>query len=90
MHRLICLSLISPWWQVSRLMDLIVHSLYSNKEVFLRELIRHVTCPISYSNANSVSCICYRCLHGACVKHSFRSLFIRILETCVNIECANP
>ena len=57
MHRLICLSLISPWWQVSRLMDLIVHSLYSNKEVFLRELIRHVTCPISYSNANSVSCM---------------------------------
>ena len=28
--------------QVSRLMDLIVHSLYSNKEVFLQELIRLV------------------------------------------------
>ncbi|XP_077213454.1 uncharacterized protein LOC143848397 isoform X3 [Tasmannia lanceolata] len=27
--------------QVSRLMDLIVHSLYSNKEVFLREPVRH-------------------------------------------------
>ena len=26
--------------QVSRLMDLIVHSLYSHKEVFLRELVR--------------------------------------------------
>lgn len=30
------------FWQVSRLMDLIVHSLYSNKEVFLRELVRWV------------------------------------------------
>jgi hypothetical protein len=29
--------------QVNRLMDLIVHSLYSNKEVFLRELVRWVT-----------------------------------------------
>jgi heat shock protein 90kDa beta len=28
--------------QVSRLMDLIVHSLYSHKEVFLRELVRSV------------------------------------------------
>ncbi|XP_077213453.1 uncharacterized protein LOC143848397 isoform X2 [Tasmannia lanceolata] len=27
--------------KVSRLMDLIVHSLYSNKEVFLREPVRH-------------------------------------------------
>jgi HSP90 family molecular chaperone len=26
--------------QVSRLLDLIVNSLYSNKEVFLRELVR--------------------------------------------------
>jgi hypothetical protein len=30
--------------QVSRLMDLIVHSLYSNKEVFFRELVRLVFC----------------------------------------------
>ncbi|KAI8005665.1 hypothetical protein LOK49_LG07G01378 [Camellia lanceoleosa] len=28
--------------EVSRLMDLIVNSLYSNKEVFLLELIKHV------------------------------------------------
>ncbi|KAK4484303.1 hypothetical protein RD792_006880 [Penstemon davidsonii] len=33
--------------EVSRLMDLIVNSLYSNKDVFLRELIRHAT--ISHS-----------------------------------------
>lgn len=31
-------------WQVSRLLDLIVHSLYSHKEVFLRELVRYVMC----------------------------------------------
>jgi hypothetical protein len=30
--------------QVTRLMDLIVHSLYSHKEVFLRELVRSVVC----------------------------------------------
>jgi heat shock protein beta len=28
--------------EVSRLLDLIVHSLYSHKEVFLRELIRYM------------------------------------------------
>ncbi|KAG8364481.1 hypothetical protein BUALT_Bualt18G0001800 [Buddleja alternifolia] len=39
--------------EVSRLMDLIVNSLYSNKEVFLRELIRHVLGAIFHpSNAS--------------------------------------
>lgn len=30
------------YFQVSRLLDLIVHSLYSHKEVFLRELVRYI------------------------------------------------
>ncbi|KAK4488221.1 hypothetical protein RD792_003966 [Penstemon davidsonii] len=34
--------------EVSRLMDLIVNSLYSNKDVFLRELIRHATTSHSF------------------------------------------
>ncbi|KAL8489509.1 hypothetical protein ACS0TY_025428 [Phlomoides rotata] len=34
---------VNPAVKVSRLMDLIVNSLFSNKEVFLRELIRHVS-----------------------------------------------
>ena len=36
--------------QVSRLMDLIVHSLYSHKEVFLRELVRFVSFHFSLSS----------------------------------------
>ena len=41
----VLLNLVKVWafrWQVSRLLDLIVHSLYSHKEVFLRELVRYV------------------------------------------------
>ena len=28
---------------VSRVMDIIINSLYSNKDVFVRELVRHIT-----------------------------------------------
>lgn len=41
--------------QVSRLMDLIVNSLYSNKEVFLRELVRYALCYYSLCDFD----VCY-------------------------------
>ena len=34
-----CFCRTSVWQQVDRLMDMIVNSLYSNREVFIRELI---------------------------------------------------
>jgi hypothetical protein len=37
--------------EVSRLLDLIVHSLYSHKEVFLRELVRYFMCASLGSHA---------------------------------------
>jgi hypothetical protein len=45
-------------WQVNRLMDLIVHSLYSNKEVFLRELVRWVTSQNGNFSVNFSVIIC--------------------------------
>lgn len=39
----VSLLLVLLTMQVSRLLDLIVHSLYSHKEVFLRELVRLLT-----------------------------------------------
>ena len=37
------LHLVFPRTQVGRLMDIIVHSLYSNKDIFLRELISNAS-----------------------------------------------
>ena len=43
--------------QVSRLLDLIVHSLYSHKEVFLRELVRLVHFSFFYLFYNWFKCV---------------------------------